>query len=191
MAAKPPILDTRALADLLAQLQAQAAIDLPQWTPPPEGDAGTMLQRIFARLSEIAIERLNRVPEKNLLAFLDAMGVSPLSPTAAKVPLTFSLLKNAPPTVIPKGTQAGTKPGGQSPTLTFETTEDFTVVPAQLASAFTMDPVWDRFADQTAAGSRQRRHRLSLPSSAPIGCRTFSTSGMTLCSPSPIRQKRR
>ena len=76
MPAQPPILDTDSWNDLLAELQAQARIDLPQWTPPAEGDAGTMLQRIFARLMEIALDRVNRVPEKNLLAFLDAMGVS-------------------------------------------------------------------------------------------------------------------
>ena len=70
MPAQPPILDTRQWNDLLAELQAQAAGDLPQWTPPVEGDVGVMLQRIFARLMEIALERLNRVPEKNLLAFL-------------------------------------------------------------------------------------------------------------------------
>lgn len=151
MPIQPPILDARVLSDLLAQLQSQAGVDLPQWTPSSGGDAGTMLQRIFARLMEIALERMNRVPEKNLLAFLDTMGMSVLSPTAASVALTFSLLKNSPPTLIPKGTQAGTKPGGQSPTLTFETTEDFTVIPAQLASSFTMDPVWDRYADQIHA----------------------------------------
>lgn len=149
MPAPPPILDTRRWNDLLAALQAQAAVNLPQWTPSTEGDAGVMLQRIFSRLMEIALDRLNRVPEKNLLAFLDAMGVSTLSPTAAQVPLAFSLLKNSPPTLIPQGTQAGTKSNGQAATVTFETTEDLTVLPAQLASAYTIDPVWDRYTDQT------------------------------------------
>ena len=54
--------------------------------------------------------------------------------------------------MIPKGTQAGTKPVGQTPLLTFETTEDLTVVPAQIASAFT----WIPFGTATPI----RRYRL-------------------------------
>lgn len=151
MAAQPPILDTRVLQDVLQHLQKQAAADLPEWTPSTQGDVGTMLQRIFARFMELAIQRLNQVPEKNLLAFLDAMGVTLLGPSAAEVPLVFGLAASRGPTVIPAGTQAGTKPGGTLPALTFETTEDYTVIPAKLASAFTFDPVWDRYTDQTAA----------------------------------------
>jgi len=151
MASTPPILDGRTLRDILTQLQAQAHADLPEWTPPQGGDdAGTMLQRIFARLLEIALDRLNRVPEKHLLAFLDAMGVGLLPALPAEAPVTFALLKNAPPTLVPKGTQVGTKPGGQAAPVLFETIEELTVIPAQLTAAFTMDPVWDRYADQTA-----------------------------------------
>ena len=83
MPVPPPLLDSRTLQDILAQLREAAAVDVPEWTPPPEGDAGTMLQRIFARLLELALQRLNQVPEKNLLAFLDTMGVSLLPPSAA------------------------------------------------------------------------------------------------------------
>jgi hypothetical protein len=151
MSVQPPVLDARGLQDILAQLAAQARQDLPQWNPPPSGDAGTMLQRIFARLLELALQRLNRVPEKNFLAFLDAMGVTLLPPSAAKAPLTFSLTAGTPPTLVPKGTLAGTKPGGQQPPISFETESDLTVIPAQLAVGFTMDPTWDRFTDQTAA----------------------------------------
>ena len=151
MPVPPPLLDSRTLQDILAQLREAAAADVPEWTPPPEGDAGTMLQRIFARLLELALQRLNQVPEKNLLAFLDTMGVSLLPPAAATVPLTFSSTPGSPPIFVPKGMQAGTLPSGEQPAVIFETEDDFTIIPAQLATGFTMDPRWDRYTDQTAA----------------------------------------
>jgi hypothetical protein len=149
MPAKSPTLDNRALNDILEQLQGLARDNVPEWHPPDEGDAGTMLQRIFARLLEIALERLNDVPEKNLLAFLDVMGVSLLPPSTAKVPLAFSLTSGNPATLVPKDTQSSTQTSGEQPAVIFETEDDLTVIPAQLTTGSTVDPAWDRCADQT------------------------------------------
>ncbi len=52
---------------------------------------GWPLVRIFGRLGEIVADRLNRVPDKNFLAFLDLVGMSPRPPQPARVPLTFQL----------------------------------------------------------------------------------------------------
>ncbi len=149
MVKKPPILDERELRNILEDLQTRTLIDLPEWTPPPVGDAGTMLQRLFARLLEITLQRLNQAPEKNLLAFLNTLGLSLLSPSPAKAPLTFAVTEGNPPTLVPGGTQAGAQPEGEAEALTFETEDDLTVIPAQLTVGFTMDPTWDRYEDQT------------------------------------------
>ena len=155
MALRGPLLDGRSLQDILNRLQQLTSAQVPEWTPPPEGDAGTMLQRIYARLLELALQRLNAVPEKNLLAFLDATGVSLIPPSPARAPLTFSLAAGTPPTRVPKGIQAGTQPSGQLPATIFETDDDLTVLPAQLTMGLTLDPVWDRFADLTATMAGQ------------------------------------
>jgi hypothetical protein len=147
---QPPLLDDRILAELMDRLRALAASNLPAWKPPPEGDPGTMLHRVFARYMELALERLNRVPEKNLLAFLELMGITLLPPSPARVPLTFALTEGIPPTLVPKGTQVATKPTEEIPALTFETEDDLTVLPARLVQAFTMDPFWDRYSDHAA-----------------------------------------
>jgi hypothetical protein len=152
MTVPPPILDDRELKDILQRLKVLAALasphGVPEWTPA-EGDAGTMLQRAYARLLELTILRLNQVPEKNLLAFLDAMGVSLLAPSPARAPLTFGLTKGTPPTLIPKGAQAGSQATAELPAVIFETEKGLTVIPAQITQSFTMDPVWDRYTDQT------------------------------------------
>ena len=53
------------------------------------------LLRVFARYCEVIIQRLNRVPEKTYLAFLDTLNLSRIPPQPARVPLTFSLVKQA------------------------------------------------------------------------------------------------
>jgi hypothetical protein len=151
MPATPPILDSRGLKDVLAQLARLAALELPEWKPPAEGDAGTMLQLMYARLIELAIQRLNLTLEKNRAAFLDRMGVALLAPAAARVPLTLTLAQGTGPTFVAAGAQAGTKPSGNQPAVIFETDKDVTIIPARAVKAITMDPVWDRFTDQTAA----------------------------------------
>lgn len=152
MTTQPPILDDRDLKTILKQLRELANTNVAEWTPPVEGeDAGTMLHRIYARLLELVLQRLNQVPEKNLLAFLDTMGVSLLPPAPAKVPLTFTLTSGSPPILVPQGSQAGNQAIEPQPALLFETEEDFTVIPAQITQAFTIDPTHDRYADQTEA----------------------------------------
>jgi hypothetical protein len=147
----PPQLDTRDLDAIMVRLQELATERLPEWRPPPDGDAGTMLQRSFARLLELALQRLNQAPEKTFLAFLETMGVSLLPPSPARVPLTFTLAPGSPPTLVPAGTQAATRPSGEQPAVTFQTGAALTIVPVRLVAARTVDPVADRFTDHTAA----------------------------------------
>lgn len=171
MPVRPPALDDRSLPQIVQQLLgaaddafgAAAAMRIPRWRlaqhlseqqvrellARPFDDPGLMLSLIFARLLELALQRLNRVPEKNRLAFLDAMGVSLLSPSPARVPLTFGLTGGTGPTFVPRGTQAATQSSGQQAAIVFETEDDLTVVPAQLTQAVTVDPTWDRYTDQT------------------------------------------
>ena len=54
------------------------------------------LLRVFARYCEVIIQRLNRAPEKNYLAFLDTLNLSRIPPLPAQAPLTFSLVKKLP-----------------------------------------------------------------------------------------------
>ncbi len=148
MPIKPPVLDGRNQNDILHSLSELAKNYLPEWTPQ-ENDPGMMLQRIYARLMEIALERLNKVPEKNLLAFLNISGVSLLSPTPAQVPVTFFPVKGGSAAMVPKGTQVSTKPEGQKRAVVFETLEDLTVLSTQLVTMVTVDPILERYTRHT------------------------------------------
>ena len=54
-------------------------------------DPGRQLIELAARLIELLAERVNRVPEKNLLAFLDLSGVERAPGVPAEAPVTFPL----------------------------------------------------------------------------------------------------
>ena len=148
----PPPLDRRDDEQILEQLRKLSAGYVPEWQASQDGrpDAGIMLHRIFTRLLEITLQRLNEAPSKNFDAFLNAVGVSLLPPVPARVPLTFSLSPRSGPILVPQGTRAGTPPQGDQQGVDFETEADLTVVPSTLVSARTVDPGWDRWADHSA-----------------------------------------
>jgi Baseplate J-like protein len=151
-AAPPPALDLRSDERILEQLRELASKYVPEWKGDQDGrqDAGIMLQRIFTRLLEITLQRLNEAPAKNFDAFLNAVGISLLPPVPAQVPLTFSLTSGSGPILVPERTRAGTAQMGEQPAVDFETTADLTVVPSSLIAIRTVDPGWDRSADHFA-----------------------------------------
>jgi hypothetical protein len=112
-------------------------------------DRSAALIGIFARFGEIVIERLNRVPEKNFLAFLDLLGAAREPPQPARVPLTFSLAGGAAgEALVPRGTQVAAPPAaGETNPVVFETERPLVVTAAQLSSLLTLDPEQDSYGD--------------------------------------------
>ncbi len=134
---KAPLIDRRNSEQIVRQVENSLA-DL-GWHGK-EGDAGWAMVRLFARLSELVINRLNQVPEKHFLAFLNEAGVRMLPPRPASVELTFAPAKDAPSYIlIPAGTQAATIQTETRPEVIFETDRDITVVPNRLVQCITFD----------------------------------------------------
>src|SRR5256885_4909666 len=125
-------------ASFRENVTASLLANVDKWRPsdPKNGpdQASAALIGVFARFCEIIVQRLNQVPDKNFLAFLDLLGTSLLPPQAARVPLTFTLVANSPlDAVVPAGTQAAAPPGaGQTDPVIFETERELTVVAATL-----------------------------------------------------------
>jgi|SRR5579862_8457977 len=166
-----PKFDDRTAADIAATVpvllrQRRLAKD------SANGRFDAALIQVFARFSELVIERLNKAPEKNFLAFLDLLGVSPLAMEAAHVPLTFSLAPGATHhAVVPAGTQVAAPAGKQSPKpVIFETESELIVTAAQLDSLLTKDGMLDQYRDlgvvlQATAGPQS--DTASIPTEAP------------------------
>jgi hypothetical protein len=150
-------MDPRDAAALQTELVAKLRSNVPEWSPvdPQTGEpeqVGAALVGIFARFGEIVIQRLNRAPDKNFLAFLDLLGVASNPPQPARVPLTFTLAAGTTvDAVVPAGTQAAAPAaeGDKGPVI-FETERELTVVAAQLQKLIAVDAESDLVADRSA-----------------------------------------
>lgn len=143
-----PKLDDRKWDDLVRE-----AIDLipkycPEWTNHNASDPGITLIELFAWLVEILLYRLNRVADKNYLAFLDLMGIELQPPHPSSVNLTFSLVPGARNfQVIPAGTSVATNYKNDEPPVIFETVKDLVVLPTSIVRCFSQ--FHDVYADNT------------------------------------------
>ncbi len=115
-------------------------------------DAAGSLIRIGGRLAALVIERLNKLPEKAFLAFLDLIGGRLAPPRPARVPLTFQLAAGSPvDALVPAGTQVAAAPAeGEDEPVVFETERDLVVTRSQLVAAFVRQPGPDRYRDVSA-----------------------------------------
>jgi Baseplate J-like protein len=104
-----PNLDDRDFDRLLADAKALIAARSPEWTDLGPGDPGVTLLEAFAYLTDTLLYRVNRIPEKAFVQFLDLIGVRVMPPAAASVDLLFSL--SSPATaevVVPRGSRVST-----------------------------------------------------------------------------------
>lgn len=141
-------IDRRTRQKIVEQAQSLLKAHVPSWRGNqlerwPADDPVVALVEIFARYMEIAIERLNRVPEKNFLAFLDMIGTSLLPPKAARAPVQFLLATGAKGEgEVPAGTPLETT--GSQP-QTFETEKLLVVTPAKIETIVVHDPGGDKY----------------------------------------------
>jgi hypothetical protein len=124
-------LDDRSFDDLVAEAQRWIVQSCPEWTDLSPGDPGMTLVEVFAHLTEVMLYRLNRVPEKNFIAFLGLIGVKLHPPCAAETSLRFRIRRPAAkPIVIPRGTRITTaRVGAGNEPLVFATAEVATIEP--------------------------------------------------------------
>lgn len=132
MIIKPPKIDARSPEDLLREIKSLVPFYTPEWEPS-EGDPGLALINILAYMLETIIQRLNRVPEKNFIAFLDKIGTKLLPAQPARVPLTFVLSEGTTESIrVPERTQAA---AGE---IVFETEKEILAAPCKLVHAYSI-----------------------------------------------------
>jgi hypothetical protein len=129
----PPNLDDRTWQDLVNQAKALIPHYAPEWTDHNPSDLGITLVELFAWLVEQMIYRLNRVPEKNYVAFLNLLGITRDPAVPASVFLTYQT--HAEQVIVPKGTRASTRQIGAEEAIIFETDEDVEILPMNLVCA--------------------------------------------------------
>jgi len=162
-----PKINDSEFQDILNEVRALVPFYTPEWMSSGEKSAGTALLKLFAHMMETSIRRLNKVPEKNFIAFLDTLGIKLIPAQPARVPLTFLLSKGAPENVlIPERTQAA---AGE---IMFETEANILATPAKLVDAYSLNISGDgifRAQSHIVSGKAASALPTKLTHSAKIG----------------------
>jgi predicted phage baseplate assembly protein len=138
-----PNLDDRTFQDLVREARSMIPRYCPEWTDHNLSDPGITLIELFAWMTDVLLYRLNKVPRKNYIKFLDMIGVkmAPASPAAADI--TFRLSAPQPAAmVIRGGTEAATLRTETEESIVFSTDTDLRIeVPGLSYFLITRDDV--------------------------------------------------
>ncbi|HZI44555.1 MAG TPA: putative baseplate assembly protein, partial [Ilumatobacter sp.] len=109
MAIAAPNLDDRRFQDLVDDAKRMVMDRCPAWTDHNVSDPGVTLIETFAFMTDQLLFRLNRVPDRLYLKFLDLIGLHLLPPVPANAPVTFWLSAAATsPMTVSVGTNVAT-----------------------------------------------------------------------------------
>ncbi|MFO7995875.1 MAG: putative baseplate assembly protein [Dehalococcoidia bacterium] len=151
MALQAPNLDDRKFQDIVSEARSKIPMYCPRWTDYNLSDPGVTLIELFAWMVDMLLYRLNRVPEKNYIKFMDLIGIRLDPPKPATVNVTFRLSTPQPePVTIFRGTEVATVRTETQDAIAFTTDRDFTILLPALAHAL-ITPDDNTFTDVMSA----------------------------------------
>ncbi|WBB68160.1 putative baseplate assembly protein [Micromonospora sp. WMMD812] len=119
-----PHLDDRGFLDLVTEARERIRQSCPAWTDLSAHDPGMALVEAFAHLTEVMIYRLNQLPEKAYVSFLNLLGVARHAPSVAWADVRFTRTGPERGAVwIPAGTRVAAARGADPRPVVFVTTE--------------------------------------------------------------------
>jgi predicted phage baseplate assembly protein len=138
MALPVPNLDDRRFQDLVDDAKRLVQQRCPEWTDHNVSDPGVTLIELFAWMTDQLLYRVNRVPDRHYVKFLELIGIRLFPPSAARGEVTFWLSGPQPDAIrIPGGTQAATIRTETDEAIVFTTLDDLPVVPVSVIAALT------------------------------------------------------
>jgi predicted phage baseplate assembly protein len=130
-----PNLDDRTFQDLVDDAKRYVQTRCPQWSDHNVSDPGVTLIETFAMVTDQLLYRLNQVPDRLYLRFLELLGLTFVRPTSATTEVTFWLSAPQPDVVpVPAGSEVSTRRTATDEAIRFETTEDLAIVPCSLVA---------------------------------------------------------
>ena len=134
-----PNLDDRRFQDLVDDAKRMVQQRCPEWTDHNVSDPGVTLIETFAYMVDQLLYRLNRVPDRNYLKFLELIGVRLFPPVAARAGVTFWLSAPVPETVVvPAGAEVATVRTETEDAVTFTVTEQLDIIPCSAEQLLAM-----------------------------------------------------
>ncbi|MBW3578950.1 MAG: putative baseplate assembly protein [Actinobacteria bacterium] len=130
-----PNLDDRRFQELVDDAKRMVQQRCPGWTDHNVSDPGVTLIELFAWMTDLLLYRLNRVPDRNYVKFLELLGVRLYPATPAHVGVTFWLSGAIEQRVgVPAGTQVSTAVASVDDPVIFRTVADLVMPPCQVVS---------------------------------------------------------
>ncbi len=146
-----PQLDDRRFQDIVDEAKTLIPRYCPEWTDHNVSDPGVTLIELFAWMTDLTLYRLNRVPEKSYLRFMELLGIRLKQPVAARADITIGLSAAQPgPITISRGTEVATVRTGDQQAIVFSTDADLSLLPPTLRQCLvSSDGV--NFSDRTSS----------------------------------------
>lgn len=137
-------LDDRSFDQIRDEAISRIVEHCPEWTNHNASDPGITLIELFSYMTEMTQYRLNIVPQKNYLAFLDLLGIKQRLPLASKSRAQFNLSVGyqidapAKDTILIKaGSVLSSEGDEENDSLVFETGKDLYASNAKLLNLYT------------------------------------------------------
>ena len=142
-------LDDRTFQDNVDEAKKRIVASCPAWTDHNVSDPGITLVELFAWMTEMMLYRLNQVPEKNYIKFMELLGLKLREPEPARTEVTFYLSAPQPqPISIPKATEVATVRTETRLSVVFSTDDELEIVPPVLVALGTMEAVGQAGAER-------------------------------------------
>jgi predicted phage baseplate assembly protein len=138
--------DLRFQSVIVDEARKRIARYCPEWTDYNLSDPGITLIELFAWMTEMMVYRLNRVPEKNYVRFLELLGIQLLPARSARTGLTFRLSAPFPlgpgddtRALVAQGLEIATQETPTTPQVIFTVDEPLYIVPPKLTDVRTAE----------------------------------------------------
>lgn len=135
----PRLDDLRFQQDLVDEARRRIIRYCPEWTDYNLSDPGITLIELFAWMTEVIVYRLNRVPEKNYVKFMELLGIHLQPASSARAELTFWLSAPFPLTpeddtvaIVPQGTEVSTRGTEEVEEVIFTTDKELRIASPKL-----------------------------------------------------------
>ncbi|MEJ3750441.1 putative baseplate assembly protein [Actinomycetes bacterium KLBMP 9797] len=147
MSLPAPNLDDRRFQDIVDEAKRRIPRHCPDWTDHNVSDPGVALVELFAWMTEMTLYRLNQVPDRLYVKFLELVGVELFSAVPSRADLLFTITAPRPePIRIPAGSRVSTERSGDEEPIIFLTDTELSIAPPRLVACLT--PNGDRFEDR-------------------------------------------
>ncbi len=144
-----PNLDDKTFDQIVEDARLLISRFAPQWTDHNVHDPGITFIELFSWIAEMQHYQLNRITDDHKRAYLKLIGFCPHDRSPAKVDITFADVTGI--TFVGAGTLFDTKLGDEK--ITFETEEDYYLVPVRISSI--KSKFDSKTADNTQANEKE------------------------------------